>query len=95
MQNKLPDPWLLDTEKLIERLAKCRQLVMHIPISSLEQTQLGIRYALTEILNLEDHLRYCLQYHREAQARFAKLAQGKPVKETRTNAKVKLVSFSA
>ena len=48
---------------------------MNIPIRSLEETQLGIRYALTEIVNLQEHLRRVLQLHREAQARFAKKAE--------------------
>ena len=54
---------------------KCRSHVMNIPIRSLEETQLGIRYALTEIVNLQEHLRCVLQLHREAQARFGKKAE--------------------
>jgi hypothetical protein len=80
--DKLPDPWILNTEKLLERLEKCRKAVMDIPIRSLEETHNGIRFALTEIVNLQDHLRYVLQYHREAQARFAKLADTNSLKAT-------------
>ncbi len=72
--NKLPDPWILNTEKLLEKLEKCREKVMNIPIRSLEETQLGIRYALTEICNLQEHLRFVLLLHREAQQRFARKA---------------------
>jgi len=71
-QDKLPDPWILNTEKLLEKLEKCREQVMNIPIRSLEETQLGIRYALTEICNLQETLRCVLMLHREAQQRFAK-----------------------
>ena len=96
MPNKLPDPWILNTEKLLERLEKCRQHVMNIPISSLEQTQLGIRYALTEIVNLQEHLRFVLLLHREAQARFAQLAEKpKQTKRRGETQEVKLVSFGA
>jgi len=94
--DKLPDPWILNTEKLLERLEKCRQQVMDIPIRSLEETQLGIRYALTEIVNLQEHLRFTLELHREAQQRFAKLAE-KPTQPKRRGASqaAKLVSFGA
>lgn len=92
---KLPDPWILNTEKLLEKLEKCRELVMHIPISSLEQTQLGIRYALTEICNLQETLRFTLELHRDAQKRFAKLAEAKPAKETKEHAEAKLQVFKA
>ena len=77
-----PDPWILNTEKLLERLEKCRDLVMHIPIRSLEETQLGIRYALCEIVNLQEHLRFTLELHRDAQVRFRKLAEA-PVGQPR------------
>lgn len=93
---KLPDPWILNTEKLLEKLEKCRELVMHIPISSLEQTQLGIRYALTEIVNLQETLRFTLELHREAQQRFAKLAEKpKQAKRRGETQEAKLVSFRA
>ena len=93
--DKLPDPWILNTEKLLERLEKCRKAVMDIPICSLERTHLGIRYALTEIVNLQEHLQYCLQYHREAQARFAKLAETKPDKETTATPQAKVAGIRA
>jgi len=95
-QDKLPDPWILNTEKLLEKLEKCRDLVMQIPIRSLEETQLGIRYALTEIANLQETLRFTLELHREAQQRFAKLAE-RPTQPNRRAAKqkAKLVSFGA
>jgi hypothetical protein len=79
MHDKLPDPWIINTEYLLEKLEKCRESVMNIPIRSLEETQLGIRYALTEIVNLQDRMRYVLEYYRQAQQRWAKKAQ--PVKK--------------
>jgi hypothetical protein len=95
MYNNLANPWILDTEKLLERLEKCRESVMNIPIRSLEETQLGIRYALTEIVNLQDHMRIVLQLYREAQQRFAKLAEAKPVQDTQANASAKLLRMRA
>jgi len=96
MQNKLPDPWILNTEKLLERLETCREKVMNIPIRSLEETQLGIRYALTEIVNLQEHLRFTLELHREAQQRFAKLAEKpKQVKRRGDTQEAKIVAIRA
>jgi hypothetical protein len=91
-----PDPWILSTEKLLERLEECREAVMNIPtLRGLDERHQWQRYALTKIVNLQDTLRYCVQYQREAQARFAKLAEVKPAKESPASRKAKLVSFRA
>ena len=29
----LPDPWLFDSEKLLRELARCRELVLNVPIN--------------------------------------------------------------
>ncbi len=92
---KLPDPWIINTEKLLEKLEKCRESVMNIPIRSLEETQLGIKYALTDIVNLQETLRFVLLLHREAQNRFGKLAESKPVEDTKANASAKLLRIRA
>jgi hypothetical protein len=34
LPDKLPNPWLLDTELLLRKLEECRELVMQIPISN-------------------------------------------------------------
>jgi len=95
MQNKLPDPWIYNTEKLLEKLEKCRQLVMDIPIRTLEETQLGIRYALTSICNLQEDLRFTLELHREAQQRFARLAEAKPRREIPATQRAKVAGIRA
>jgi hypothetical protein len=95
MQAALPNPWILDSETLIKRLENCRTLVMNIPISSLQETHVGIKHALNAICNLQEDVRYVLELHREAQQRFAKLAKTKPDKETTATQKAKIVSIRA
>ena len=33
LPDKLPDPWLLDSELVLRKVEQCRELVMQIPIS--------------------------------------------------------------
>jgi hypothetical protein len=71
--DKMPDPWLFDTEKLILELDRCRQLANAIPCNGdLHATHLGIKTAVNAIWNLREHLRYLLHYHREGQRAFAR-----------------------
>jgi hypothetical protein len=76
---KLPDPWLFDSESLLRELDRCRELVLEIPITNPNATHFGINVAVTAIWNLSQNLRYLLHLHREGQRSFAKRAQ--PVKK--------------
>ena len=72
LPDKLPNPWLLDTELLLRKLEQCRELVMQIPISNPAATQDGIKIALNAVCTLQNDLRFLLHLHREGQRAFAK-----------------------
>jgi hypothetical protein len=74
LPDKLPNPWLLDTELLLRKLEQCRELVMQIPISSPAATQDGIKIALNAVCTLQNDLRFLLHLHREGQRSFARKA---------------------
>ena len=72
---KLPDPWLFDSEALLRELDRCRELVLDIPISNPNATHFGINVAVTALWNLQDNLRHLLQLHRQGQSAWAKTYQ--------------------
>jgi len=63
---KMPDPWLLDTELLLRELDRCHELTIQIPISTVNTTHLGIQTAANAIWDLKQRLRFCLQNRSEA-----------------------------
>jgi hypothetical protein len=71
---KLPDPWLFDSEALLRELDRCRELVINIPVSDPNATHFGINIALDAIWNLQQNLRYLLHLHREGQRQFSRRA---------------------
>ena len=98
LPDKLPDPWLLDSELLLRKLEQCCELVRQIPISNPAATHHGITTALTTISNLQGDLRYLLHLHREGQRSFAKQsdeAAHKLQKQTASQALSKIVQFRA
>jgi hypothetical protein len=98
LPDKLPDPWLLDSELLLRKLEQCRELVMQIPISNPASTHEAIKMAVTTISNLQNDLRFVLHLHREGQLAFAKQsneAQHKQEKKTAAQAQSKIVQFRA
>jgi hypothetical protein len=64
---KLPDPWLFDSEALLHQLARCRELANQISIRNPNETHFGIQLTVNAIYNLEENLRYMLHLHREQQ----------------------------
>ena len=64
---KLPDPWLFDSEALLRELDRCRETVLQIPVTSPNATHFGIQLAVAAIWNLTENLRYLLHLHREGQ----------------------------
>src|SRR6266576_4846514 len=76
---KLPDPWLFDSESLLRELDRCRELVLEISIRKPHETHFDINIAVDALWNLRENLRYLLALHREGQRSFAKKAQ--PVKK--------------
>ena len=60
---KLPDPWLFDSESLLRELDRCRELVLEIPVSNSNATHMGINIAVYALWNLRDTLRELLRIH--------------------------------
>jgi hypothetical protein len=68
---KFPDPSLFDTEKLLRELARCREIMLNVPINDPHATHFGVNMAIDTIWQLEQTIRYLLRLHREGQTRFA------------------------
>jgi hypothetical protein len=69
---KLPDPWLFDSEALLRQLDRCRELTNQIPITDPNSTHLSIQIAVNAQWNLRENIRYILHLHREGQRAFRK-----------------------
>src|ERR1700730_2084062 len=70
---KLPNPWLFDSEKLLNELDRCRELVCHIPVNGdLHQVHFATQTAIDSLWNLREQIRYLLAIHRDGQRAFAK-----------------------
>ena len=78
---KLPDPWLFDSETLLRELDKCRELVLQIPVHNSE-THFAANRAVHALWDLQSTLQFLLQLHRSGQRAFAdkvmKLQQQEP-----------------
>jgi hypothetical protein len=70
--NKLPDPWLFDSEALLRELDRCRELTLQIPITDPNATHFGIQLAVNAQWTLRENLRYLLHLHRDGQRAFRK-----------------------
>ena len=57
---KLPDPWLFDSEALLRELDRCRETVLQISITNPNATHFGIQLAVNAIYKLTENLRYLL-----------------------------------
>ena len=68
--NKLPDPWLFDSEALLRELDRCRELTLQIPITDPNATHFGIQLAVNAQWTLRENIRYLLQLHRDGQRAF-------------------------
>ena len=96
--DKLPDPWLFDSESLLRELDRCRELVLQIPIADHHATHFGINVAIDALWNLRETLRELLRIHREGQRAFAKQnieAEHKQQKKTAAQASSKIVRMKA
>ena len=95
---KLPDPWLFDSESLLRELDRCRELVLEISIVHPHQTHFDINIAVNALWNLRENLRSLLALHREGQRAFAKQmdqAEHKQQKKTAAHAQSKIVGIRA
>jgi hypothetical protein len=97
---KLPDPWLFDSESLLRELDRCRELVLQIPATT-HAVHFASNIAIDALWNLRENLRYLLLMHREAQRSFARKAgaqkpKAHPGKEKNGAGNVvKIAKFSA
>lgn len=64
---KLPDPWLFDSEALLRELDRCLETILQIPITNPNATHFGIQLAVSAVYNLTENLRHLLHLHREQQ----------------------------
>jgi hypothetical protein len=69
---KLPTPWLADSEWLLKELAKTRETILRIP-QRLDNAS-DIKSAIDRIWYLERTLRDLLHLHREGQRSFVRKA---------------------
>jgi hypothetical protein len=64
---RLPDPWLFDSEELLRELDRCRELVLQIPATT-HAVHFASNIAIDALWNLRENLRYLLALQREANA---------------------------
>jgi hypothetical protein len=82
---KLPDPWLADSEWLLEELAKVREAVLRVPVKLTNASD--INSVIDRCWRLEKNLRYLLHLHRDGQRAFARKAAAQ---ERRTRKRARL-----
>jgi hypothetical protein len=71
---KLPDPWLFDSEALLRELDRCRELVLQIPAKT-HDVHFASNIAIDAIWNLRETLRELLRLHRDGQSNWAQKHQ--------------------
>lgn len=74
--DKMPDPWLFDSEKLLRELDRCREMMLLVPITTAEHKNrfFQLNIAIDALWNLRETLRYLLSIHHDGQRAFAKKA---------------------
>jgi hypothetical protein len=72
---KLPDPWLIDSEYLLAQLAKIRELALQVPLTN--DSYQPTNTVVDAIWRLEKQLRFLLHLHRDGQRQFAAKADQK------------------
>lgn len=90
---KLPNPWLADSEWLLEELAKVRNQVLTIPFSLSSAS--NINSVVDRIWRLEQNLRYLLLLHRDGQRSFARQATATSKRDVHITKKPKIVRMRA
>ena len=82
---KLPTPWLADSEWLLQEITKTRELVLTIPCELNNVS--NINSVIDRLWRLEQNLRYLLHLHCEGQRAFARKAEAQE-RKTRKAAKI-------
>jgi hypothetical protein len=91
LPEKLPDPWLVDSEYLLKELSRIRELALRLPLTL--EASLPINTVVDAVWRLEEQLRYLLHLHRAGQRSFAQ-RQSKTVPKEK-EAQPKILGFSA
>src|SRR5437762_13793156 len=91
---KLPDPWLFDTETLLRELDRCREMILLIPATT-HAAHFASNIAIDAIWNLRENLRYLVHLHREGQRQFAKKARPARVPKRVAHSQDKIRSIGA
>jgi hypothetical protein len=63
---KVPDPWLFDTEALLRELDRCRELVLQIPART-QDVYFASNVANNALWTLRETIRHVLTLHRDGQ----------------------------
>jgi hypothetical protein len=71
--DKLPDPWLFNTEKLLHELDNCRELILKIPVRDSE-VHFATNRAIDALWDLRSTIEFLLQLHRSGQRAFGEKA---------------------
>jgi hypothetical protein len=69
LPNRLPDPWLFDTQHLLCELARIRELALQIPAFR-NDIIARVNTVIDAVWNLEQTLRFLLRLHSDAQRAF-------------------------
>src|ERR1700693_1871709 len=70
---QLPDPWLFDSERLLNELDRIRELGCHIPVTGDSQAlHFGTQSAIDALWHLREQIRNLLALHIDGQRAFAK-----------------------
>ena len=77
--DRLPDPWLLDSEWLLNELAQLRELALRVPCRA--DTYQPTNTIVDRIWRLEGTLRHLIHLQREGQRAFGQKAKAKPAPE--------------
>ena len=72
--DKLPDPWLFNSESLLREFDRCRELILLVPAPT-HATHFALQVAIDAIWNLRENLQYLLLLHGEGQRSFAAKAK--------------------
>jgi len=71
--DKLPDPWLFDSEYLLSRLKAVRELALRVPVTL--ETYEPTKTVVDTIWRLEEDMRFMLTLQIQRQRDFAKKGQ--------------------
>ena len=71
--DKLPDPWLFNSEKLLHELDNCRELILKIPVRDSE-VHFATNRAIDALWDLRSTIEFLLQLHRSGQRAFGEKA---------------------